>query len=30
MRIGSEYRIDSKISDIEDAFLTHLSLSSLR
>ena len=30
MRIGSEYRIDSKISDIEGAFLTHLSLSSLK
>jgi len=30
MRIGSEYRIGSKISDIEEAFLTHLSLSSLK
>ncbi len=30
MRIGSEYRLDWKISDIEEAFLTHLSLSSLK
>ena len=29
-RIGCEYGVGSKISEIEDAFLTHLSLSDMR